>query len=92
MALPAMRRLLYQHVPQLRHLLSPLSYLLNYKALDKIDLGFGLFGIENVFLKMYCDMSTYFYSLELRVLDEHENSNKENPRNREPGCICTIEY
>jgi hypothetical protein len=26
------------------------------------------------------------------VLDEHENSNKENPRNREPGCIYTIEY
>jgi hypothetical protein len=27
-----------------------------------------------------------------KVLDEHENSNKENPRNREPGCIYTIEY
>jgi hypothetical protein len=27
-----------------------------------------------------------------RVLDEHDNSNKENPRNREPGCIYTIEY
>jgi hypothetical protein len=26
------------------------------------------------------------------VLDENENSNKENPRNREPGCIYTIEY
>jgi hypothetical protein len=26
------------------------------------------------------------------LLDEHENSNKENPRNREPGCIYTIEY
>jgi hypothetical protein len=25
-------------------------------------------------------------------LDEHENSNKENLRNREPGCIYTIEY
>jgi hypothetical protein len=28
----------------------------------------------------------------LALLDEHENSNKENPRNREPGCIYTIEY
>jgi hypothetical protein len=28
----------------------------------------------------------------IQVLDEHENSNKENPRNREPGCIYTIEY
>jgi hypothetical protein len=28
----------------------------------------------------------------LPLLDEHENSNKENPRNREPGCIYTIEY
>jgi hypothetical protein len=27
-----------------------------------------------------------------QLLDEHENSNKENPRNREPGCIYTIEY
>jgi hypothetical protein len=27
-----------------------------------------------------------------RLLDEHENSNKESPRNREPGCIYTIEY
>jgi hypothetical protein len=26
------------------------------------------------------------------LFDEHENSNKENPRNREPGCIYTIEY
>jgi hypothetical protein len=26
------------------------------------------------------------------VLDEHENSNKENPRNGEPGCIYTIKY
>jgi hypothetical protein len=26
------------------------------------------------------------------MLDEYENSNKENPRNREPGCIYTIEY
>jgi hypothetical protein len=26
------------------------------------------------------------------VLDKHDNSNKENPRNREPGCIYTIEY
>jgi hypothetical protein len=26
------------------------------------------------------------------MLDEHENSNKENPRSREPGCIYTIEY
>jgi hypothetical protein len=26
------------------------------------------------------------------VLDKHENSNKENPRNREPGCIYMIEY
>jgi hypothetical protein len=26
------------------------------------------------------------------VLDGHDNSNKENPRNREPGCIYTIEY
>jgi hypothetical protein len=26
------------------------------------------------------------------LLDEHENSNKENRRNREPGCIYTIEY
>jgi hypothetical protein len=26
------------------------------------------------------------------LLDEYENSNKENPRNREPGCIYTIEY
>jgi hypothetical protein len=25
-------------------------------------------------------------------LDEHENLNKEKPRNREPGCIYTIEY
>jgi hypothetical protein len=29
---------------------------------------------------------------QLPLLDEHENSNKENPRNREPGCIYTIEY
>jgi hypothetical protein len=29
---------------------------------------------------------------EVLLLDEHENSNKENPRNREPGCIYTIEY
>jgi hypothetical protein len=28
----------------------------------------------------------------LILLDEHENSNKENPRNRELGCIYTIEY
>jgi hypothetical protein len=27
-----------------------------------------------------------------RLLDGHENSNKENLRNREPGCIYTIEY
>jgi hypothetical protein len=27
-----------------------------------------------------------------RMLDEHENSSKENPRNREPGCMNTIEY
>jgi hypothetical protein len=26
------------------------------------------------------------------LLDEHENSDKANPRNREPGCINTIEY
>jgi hypothetical protein len=26
------------------------------------------------------------------LLDEHENSNKENRRNREPRCIYTIEY
>jgi hypothetical protein len=26
------------------------------------------------------------------LLDERENSNKENPRHREPGCIYTIEY
>ena len=26
------------------------------------------------------------------VLDEHENLNKENPRNGEPGCIYMIEY
>jgi hypothetical protein len=26
------------------------------------------------------------------VLDEHDNLNKENPRNKEPGCIYTIEY
>jgi hypothetical protein len=26
------------------------------------------------------------------LLDEHENSNRENPRNREPRCIYTIEY
>jgi hypothetical protein len=26
------------------------------------------------------------------LLDEHENSNKENPRNRELGCIYTIEH
>jgi hypothetical protein len=26
------------------------------------------------------------------VLDKHENTNKENSRNREPGCIYTIEY
>jgi hypothetical protein len=33
------------------------------------------------------------YSIEMcGLLDEHENSNKENPRNREPGCIYTIEY
>jgi hypothetical protein len=31
-------------------------------------------------------------SLVSYLLDEHENSNKENPRNREPGCIYTIEY
>jgi hypothetical protein len=24
------------------------------------------------------------------LLDEHENSNKENPRNREPGCIYRL--
>jgi hypothetical protein len=28
----------------------------------------------------------------LTLLDEHENSNKENPRNRELGYIYTIEY
>jgi hypothetical protein len=33
-----------------------------------------------------------FKAGEQGVLDEHENSNKENPRNREPGCIYTIEY
>jgi hypothetical protein len=27
-----------------------------------------------------------------QVLDKHENRSKENPRNREPGCIYTIEY
>jgi hypothetical protein len=26
------------------------------------------------------------------VLDEHENWNKANLRNREPGCVYTIEY
>jgi hypothetical protein len=26
------------------------------------------------------------------LLDEHENSNKGNLRNREPGCIYAIEY
>jgi hypothetical protein len=31
-------------------------------------------------------------SVRVLLLDEHENSNKENPRNREPGCIYTIEY
>jgi hypothetical protein len=28
----------------------------------------------------------------VQLLDKHENLNKENPRNREPGCIYTIEY
>jgi hypothetical protein len=28
----------------------------------------------------------------LLALDEHENWDKANPRNREPGCIYTIEY
>jgi hypothetical protein len=27
-----------------------------------------------------------------QLLDEHENSNKGNLMNREPGCIYTIEY
>jgi hypothetical protein len=31
-------------------------------------------------------------SLDFPLLDEHEYSNKENPRNGEPGCIYTIEY
>jgi hypothetical protein len=26
------------------------------------------------------------------VFDKHENSNKENPKNRDLGCIYTIEY
>jgi hypothetical protein len=32
------------------------------------------------------------YLLKYTLLDEHENSNKENLRNREPGCIYMIEY
>jgi hypothetical protein len=31
-------------------------------------------------------------ALKITLLDEHENSNKENPRNGEPGCTYTIEY
>jgi hypothetical protein len=26
------------------------------------------------------------------LLDKHDNSSKADPRNREPGCIYTIEY
>jgi hypothetical protein len=50
----------------------------------------GLFVLDGVASMMV----SYYSKREARshrsVLDKHENSNKENPRNREPGCIHTI--
>jgi hypothetical protein len=45
------------------------------------------------FFAMYsCRKYTHPQTGQDQVLDAHENSNKENPTNREPGCIYTVEY
>jgi hypothetical protein len=43
-------------------------------------------GDGKSWLKLYCAVCV------VKGIEDHENSNKENLRNREPGCIYTIEY
>jgi hypothetical protein len=71
----------------------PMGTTMTRHRLDQVP---ALDGVASMMVSQYSKREAWSHR---SVLDEHENSKKENPwnrepkrRNREPGCIYTIEY
>jgi hypothetical protein len=67
----------------------PMGTTMMRHQLDQVPARNALDGVASMMVSHYLKREA---SSHRSVLDEHENSNKGNPRNREPGCIYTIEY